>query len=364
MVLNDFISLFEKFAPIKLQENYDNSGVQIGDKNMTITAVLTTIDVNQDVVNEAIENGCNLIISHHPLIFRPLKKITPENEVHRCVLSLIQNNIALYVAHTNFDNILEGVNGKIAEKIGLKNNSVLLPISNQLIKINVYVPVLHAVSVRDSLFLAGAGAIGNYDNCSFSADGFGTFKANNDAQPFVGEKNQLHTEPEIKLELLFPAYLKSAVISALYKSHPYEEPAFDLIVLSNESKRLGAGLIGELADECDEAMLLQRLKLLFNCQYIRHTKLTGKKIKKVALCGGSGSFLLQNAISAGADIFISGDFKYHEFFEAENRILIADLGHFETEQFTKHIFYEIITKKMPTFAVRISETKTNPINYL
>ncbi len=345
MVLNDFISLFEKFAPITIQENYDNSGVQIGDRGMKINAVLTTIDVTQDVINEAIEHGCNLIISHHPLIFRPIKKITPENEVQRCILSLIQNNIALYVAHTNFDNIIEGVNGKIADKIGLQNCKVLQPLSNQLLKLNVYVPVLHAVSVRDSLFKAGAGSIGNYENCSFNADGFGTFKANNHAQPFVGEINSLHTEPEIKIELLFPAYLKSAVLKALHTSHPYEEPAYDLIVLSNNSERLGAGLIGELTDEQDEVLFLKQLKNIFNCQYIRHTKLTGRKIKKVALCGGSGSFLLQNAISAGADLYISGDFKYHEFFEAENQILIADLGHFETEQFTKHIFYEIITKK-------------------
>lgn len=364
MILNDFITLFEKYAPIGLQESYDNSGVQIGLREMEIKGVLTTIDVTEEVINEAIENGCNLIISHHPLIFKPLKRITSDDLVQRCILSLIQNNIALYVAHTNFDNILEGVNGKIADKIGLVNQRVLKPLSNQLIKLQVYVPVLHAVAVRDNLFAAGAGAIGNYEDCSFSISGHGTFRANENANPFVGEKNKLHIESEIKLEVIFQSFQKTSILKALHESHPYEEPAYDLIVLENESARLGAGLIGELPDSEDEENFLNKIKTEFGCQYIRHTKFTGKKIKKVAICGGSGSFLLSQAVKSGADVFISGDFKYHEFFEADNRILIADLGHFETEQFTKHIFYEIIRKKMPTFVVRISETKTNPINYL
>jgi len=364
MLVSDIIKILEEFAPLSLQENYDNSGLLIGSKNSSITGILLTIDITEDVVNEAIEKKCNFIISHHPLIFKPLKRIVGENETQRCILKLIKNDIAVYAAHTNFDNVIEGVNAKIADRIGLANRSVLLPMSDNLLKLITYVPKLHAVSVRDAIFEAGAGNIGNYDSCSFSVEGFGTFKANDLAQPFVGEANKLHTEPEIKLEVILPEYTKLKVLNALLKSHPYEEPAYDLIPLQNTSNRLGAGLVGDLENEMDELEFLNKLKELFNCKTIRHTNLLTKKIKRVALCGGSGSFLLKNAILSGADIFISGDFKYHEFFDAENRILIADLGHFETEQYTKHIFYELITEKMPTFAVRISETKTNPINYL
>jgi len=364
MQVKDIVKLFEEFAPLSLQESYDNSGFLVGDKNSEITGVLLAIDITENVVNEAIEHNCNLIISHHPLIFKPLKRIIGENETQRCLLKLIKNDIAVYAAHTNFDNVIEGVNAKIADKIGLINRSVLLPMSENLLKLVTYIPKLHAISVRDAIFEAGAGYIGNYDSCSFSVDGFGTFKANDLAQPYVGEAYKLHTEPETKLEFILPEYAKSKVLNALLKSHPYEEPAYDLIPLQNTSNRLGAGLVGDLENEMDEVEFMNNLKKVFNCKSIRHTNLLSKKIKRVALCGGSGSFLLKNAISAEADIFITGDFKYHEFFEADNRILIADLGHFETEQYTKHIFYEIITKKMPTFAVRISETKTNPIHYL
>ncbi len=364
MLVKEIIKIFEDFAPLSLQESYDNSGLLVGDVNQTIKGILLTIDITENIVNEAIENNCNLIISHHPLIFKPIKRLTCDNETQRCIIKLIKNDIAVYAAHTNFDNVIEGVNAKIADKLGLVNRKVLLPLANQLLKLVVYVPSLHAVRVREAIFAAGAGNIGNYDSCSFSTEGYGTFNANNFAKPFVGEANTLHTEPEIKLEIILPENAKLRVIHALLKSHPYEEPAFDLIPLQNTSNRLGAGLVGDLELPIDETKFLNNLKVLFNCNQIRHTNTFGKKIKRVALCGGSGSFLLKNAILSGADIFISGDFKYHEFFEAEKRILIADLGHFETEQYTKHIFYELITKKMPTFAVRISETKTNPINYL
>lgn len=364
MQVKDFVQLFEEFAPLNLQESYDNSGLLIGSYTTAVTSVLVTIDITELVVEEAIENNCNLIIAHHPLIFKGIKRIIGEDETQRCIVKLIQNNIAVYAAHTNFDNIIDGVNSKIADKLNLINRKVLLASKNQLIKLITYAPILHAPSIREAIFKAGAGSIGNYDACSFNTEGIGTFRANDMSQPFVGEQGKMHSEPELRIEVILPAFLQTKAIEALISAHPYEEPAFDIIALKNTDNRLGAGLIGELPIEMDEMELLKTLKAKFNCNTIRHTNFTGKKIKKVALCGGSGSFLLSKAIQAGADMFISGDFKYHEFFEAENRILVADLGHFETEQFTKHIFYEIITKKMPTFAVRISETKTNPINYL
>ena len=347
-----------------MQESYDNAGLLVGDSQMEINSVLVSIDVTEKVIEEAIQKKCNLIISHHPLIFSGLKRIVGQNEVQRCVAMAIKNDIAIYAAHTNLDNVLSGVSAKMAEKIGLKNMRILQPKDNLLVKLVTFVPRLHSYAVREALFAAGAGQIGNYDSCSFNVEGLGTFKANNEAKPYVGNINELHTESEIKIEVILPDYLKYKVISALLKTHPYEEPAYDIIPLKNKWNQVGAGIVGELEVEEDELQFLNRLKSVFNVPTIKHTSLTGKKVKCVALCGGSGSAFLKDAITTKADVYISGDFKYHEFFEAENRILIADIGHFESEQFTKDIFYEIITKKMPTFAVQISDSKTNPINYL
>jgi len=364
MTVKSICELIEDVAPLALQESYDNAGLLVGDSQMEITSVLVCIDITEEVIVEAIQKKCNLIISHHPLIFSGLKRLTGQNEVQRCVAKAIKNDIAIYAAHTNLDNVLQGVSGKMAEKIGLKNLRILQPKRNALLKLITYVPKLHSYRVRQSLFDAGAGQIGNYDSCSFNADGLGTFRANENAQPFVGSIDELHSEPEIRIEVILPEYLKFKVLESLLKSHPYEEPAYDFIPLKNDWNQVGAGVVGELEEDEDELEFLKRIKSIFGVLAIRHTNLLNKKIKRVALCGGSGSSFLPDAISAGADAYISGDFKYHEFFDAENRILIADIGHFESEQFTKDIFYEIITKKMPTFAVQISDSKTNPINYL
>jgi dinuclear metal center YbgI/SA1388 family protein len=364
MNVKSICELIEEVAPLALQESYDNAGLLVGNSQMEVTSVLISIDIIEEVIDEAIIKNCNLIISHHPLIFSGLKRLTGQNEVQRCVAKAIKNDIAIYAAHTNLDNVLSGVSGKMAEKIGLKNLHILQPKQNALLKLITYVPKLHSYQVREALFSAGAGQIGNYDNCSFNSDGLGTFKANENASPFVGAIDELHSEPETKIEVILPEHLKFKMLEALLKSHPYEEPAYDIIPLKNVWNQVGAGIVGELAEAEDEFLFLNRIKSIFNVPTLRHTSFLGKKIKRVALCGGSGSSFLADAILARADVYISGDFKYHEFFDAENRILIADIGHFESEQFTKDIFYEIITKKMPTFAVQISDIKTNPINYL
>lgn len=364
MNVKSVTNLIEIVAPLALQESYDNAGLLLGSANMEVTAVLITIDVTEAVVDEAIKHNCNLIIAHHPLIFNGLKKITGKNEVQRCIIKCIQNNIAVYAAHTNIDNVLSGVNGKIADKIGLTNRQILVAKSDMLLKLVVFVPKFHAYRVREAIFKAGGGHIGNYDFCSFNSEGNGTFRAGKSANPFVGEAGKIHTEKEEKIEIIIPAHLKERIVDELIKAHPYEEPAYDLIPLQNKAAGIGAGLIGELPKAENEYDFLMRIKKIFGSSVIRHTHFTNKLIKRVAVCGGSGSLFLKNAISAKADIYISGDFKYHEFFESDNKILIADIGHFESEQFTKDIFYEIISRKMPTFAVRISETKTNPINYL
>ena len=364
MKVQSICELIEEVAPLALQESYDNAGLLVGDLQMEITSVLVSIDVTENVIEEAIQKKCNLIVSHHPLIFSALKKVVGKNEVQRCVIKAIKHDIAIYAAHTNLDNVLQGVSAKMAEKIGLKDLKILQPKGNLLLKLITYVPKIHSYKVREALFEAGGGTIGNYNSCSFNSEGIGTFLANENANPYIGELNKLHSEPETKIEVILPEYLKFKVLETLLKIHPYEEPAYDFISLDNTWNQVGAGVIGTLEEEEEEINFLNRLKSIFNIPTIRHTNLSGKKIKRVALCGGSGSSFLPDAILAGADIYISGDFKYHEFFEAENHILIADIGHYESEQFTKDIFFEIITKKMPTFAVQISECKTNPINYL
>ena len=364
MNVKSICDLIEEVAPLSLQESYDNAGLLVGDAQMEINSVLVSIDITEEVIEEAIRKNCQMIVSHHPLIFNGLKRLTGQNDVQRCVATAIKNDIAIYAAHTNLDNVLNGVSGKMAEKIGLKNIRILQPKQDRLLKLITYVPHLYADKIRKAIFEAGAGQIGNYDSCSFNAEGVGTYRANENARPFVGDINELHSEPETRIEIILPDYLKNRILEALLKAHPYEEPAYDFIPLQNAWNQVGAGVVGELEHPEDELDFLNRIKSIFKIPTLRYTNLQGTKIKRVALCGGSGSEFLKDALTAGSDIFITGDFKYHQFFDAQNRILIADIGHFESEQFTKDIFFEIITKKMPTFAVQISDSKTNPINYL
>lgn len=364
MIVQEICSALEEFAPLALQESYDNAGLQVGKRTEPISGILLCIDVTEAVVEEAILHKCNLIISHHPLIFKGLKKLTGDDYVQRCVIKAIQNNIAIYSAHTNLDSVAEGVNGRIAQKIGLAGCRVLAPVEGQLLKLVTFVPLAEADRVREALFTAGAGRIGHYDTCSYNSEGFGTFRANEGCNPFVGNINELHREPEIRLEVIVPAYLKFKVQNTLIEAHPYEEPAFDWIPLANQWQQTGMGMIGNLPEPEDETEFLKRLKDIFNIGAIRHTPFRGKAVKTVAVCGGSGASLLGTAIRAKADVFVSADFKYHDFFGAENRIVVADIGHYESEQFTKEIFFEQIQKKLPTFAVCFAKCNTNPVNYL
>lgn len=364
MKIKDIISVIEQLAPLSYQESYDNSGLLVGNSNDPVSKVLVCLDCIEATIEEAKSVGAELIITHHPIIFSGLKKINGKNYIERTIIKAIQNNIAIYAAHTNVDNVDEGVNKKIGEKLGLKNLEILAPKSNELVKFVVFVPIAHAEPVKSAMFKAGAGEIGNYSECSFNQQGEGTFKANEKANPFVGEKNLRHSEPELKIESIVPKTLIADVIHNVIAVHPYEEVAYDVYPLNNEFKKVGSGMIGELPQEMDEMSFLNFLKEEFKANGIRYTKPLNKPVKKVAFCGGSGSFLLQNAIAKKADVFITGDFKYHQFFDAEGKILIADIGHYESEQFTPEIFKTIITKKFPNFAVHLSEINTNPINYL
>ena len=363
MLLKNIIKELEKFAPLSYQESYDNCGLLTGNKNQTITGAILCLDCTEEVLEEAIRKKCNLIIAHHPIIFSGLKKLNGNNYIERTIIKAIQNNIAIYACHTNLDNVKLGVNKKIADKLGLINTQILAPKKSLLKKIVTFVPASHLENVRENLFNSGAGNIGNYDKCSFVLEGVGSFRGNENSNPFIGEKNKLSLEKEIRLELIFEAIHETQIITALKQNHPYEEVAFDIYQLENTYQNIGSGMIGELEVPISENEFFENLKAVFNIKLIKHTRLLNKSIKKVSLCGGSGSFLLKNAINSKSDIYISSDFKYHEFFDAENQILIADIGHYESEQFTPEIFYEIISNKFPTFASYLTETNTNPVNY-
>jgi dinuclear metal center YbgI/SA1388 family protein len=363
MLLKTILAEIERFAPLAYQESYDNCGLLTGHKEQEVTGAILCLDCIEAVVDEAIQKNCNLIIAHHPIIFSGLKKLNGTNYIERTIIKAIQNNIAIYACHTNLDNVKLGVNKKIADKLGLINQQILSPKKSLLKKLVTFVPATHFEIVRDNLFNAGAGNIGNYDSCSFALEGTGSFRGNENSNPYIGVKGKLSLEKEIRLELIFETVNESQIISALRQNHPYEEVAYDIYQLENTYQNIGSGMVGELKNPLPEIELLEQLKSIFNLKVIKHTALTNKNIKKVALCGGSGSFLLKNAINSQSDIYISSDFKYHEFFDAENKILVADIGHYESEQFTPEIFYEIISNKFPTFASYLTETNTNPVNY-
>lgn len=363
MKLKEITDFLEQNYPLALQESYDNSGLILGDKNMEITGAIVCLDSIEAVVDEAIQKNCNLIIAHHPIIFKGLKKLTNSNYIERVVTKCIKNDIALYAIHTNLDNHFEGVNKEIANRIGLKNVRILQPIQGNLSKLTVFAPKDALANLDEAIFKAGGGQIGNYSECHFRTEGVGTFKGNENSNPQIGTQNIRESVDEFRVEYLVSNYNLRTVLNAMYAAHPYEEVAYEIYPIQNSNQFEGAGMIGELENELDEIEFLTQLKKTFNCGAIRHTKLFGKKIKTVALCGGSGSFLLSKAVQQKADIFITGDFKYHEFFDAENNIIIADIGHFESEQFTSNLLAEKIKENFTNFAIHLTEHNTNPINY-
>jgi dinuclear metal center YbgI/SA1388 family protein len=362
-LIKEIIAVIESFAPPAFQEDYDNAALLTGNLKTDCEAVLLTLDCTEEVIEEAIQKNCNLIIAHHPVIFKGLKKLTGSNYVERTIIKAIQSGIAVYACHTNLDNVQLGVNHKIAQKLGLMNTQVLAPKTGLLRRLETYVPAGYEDKVREALFNAGAGNVGNYDQCSFNLEGTGTFRGNEHTHPFLGESGKLSREKETKIECIFEAYKMNQVLNALFEAHPYEEVAYAVFHPQNHHRQVGSGLIGHFEEGMSEQAFLNHLKVVFGLKVLKHTSLTGKKIQKVALCGGSGQFLLKNAISSKADAYVSADFKYHEYFDAEGKLLLADIGHFESEQFTPEIFYEIIQKKFPKFAIHLSKTNTNPVNY-
>ncbi len=364
MRIKDITDYLETIAPLNYQESYDNSGLIVGDSNAQVKKVLITLDVTEDVVEEAIKEKCQLIIAHHPIVFSGIKKLNGKNYVERVVIKAIKKDIAIYAIHTNYDNVIDGVNAEICKRIGLVDCEILLPKKQLLKKLYTFIPVAHYERVSKAVFDAGAGYIGNYSETSFNIKGTGTFKGNEKSNPVLGKKNVLEKVEEVKFETIFPANIEGKVISALLKAHPYEEVACDIVSLDNSFTKVGSGMVGNLKSSLDELAFLKSVKKSLKTDSIRYTKLLSKKVKRVAVCGGSGRFLLNNAIGAHADVFITGDFKYHDFFDADNKILVADVGHYESEQFTKELLLRHLSEKFPILAARISSVNTNPIKYL
>ena len=364
MKINDIINYLESIAPTNLQEHYDNSGLLVGNKDNKVNGILICLDSIEEIIDEAINKNCNLVIAHHPIVFSGLKKFTSSNYIEKTIIKAIKNDINIYAIHTNLDNLINGVNSKLANLLNLKNTSILKPKNNQLIKVSVFAPKDKADNVRSAMFNAGAGNIGNYSNCSFNTEGQGSFRPNKNSNPYVGEVNKVHLEQEVKIEVIVPIHLKNIVIKEMITAHPYEEVAYDIYKLENFHSEIGAGIIGELDNKTNSKDFLLQIKKKLNISSIRHTDLCKEKIKTVAICGGSGSFLLKNAIQQNADIFISADFKYHDFFDSNNKIIIADIGHFESEKLTIELIDELLKKKFTKFAIFKTQINTNPINYI
>jgi dinuclear metal center YbgI/SA1388 family protein len=361
--LGEVTDHLESVAPIEYQESYDNSGLITGNRSMPVNGILVSLDCTEAVVDEAIARGCNVVVAHHPIVFSGLKRITGRTYVERTVIKAIKNDVAIYAIHTNLDNANQGVNRKICDKIGIQNARILDPKPGLLNKLVTFVPLAHVEAVQAAVFAQGAGKIGNYDECSFQVEGTGEFRGNEDSKPFVGEKGARHREAEIRFETIVPAHTVSRVLAALIKAHPYKEPAWDLIPLSTGYAHTGSGMVGELPAPLEPEKFLALLKASLELNTIRYTELTGRNIRRVAVCGGAGSFLLKKAIAAGADAFVTSDFKYHEFFDAEGRTMICDIGHYESENCTKELLRELIVGKFSTFAVLLSEINTNPVKY-
>jgi dinuclear metal center YbgI/SA1388 family protein len=363
MTIHEITTHLEQWAPPAYQESYDNSGLLTGSPDWPVKGILVTLDCTEPVVQEAIDKGCNLIVAHHPIVFKGLKKITGKTYVERTIIKAIENRVAIYAIHTNLDHVSTGVNRKICEKLGLRNLRVLAPKNDVLSKLVTFIPQENTEAVLQALYEAGAGQIGNYQNCSFQTEGTGTFMPNAQATPHIGQANQQESVRELRAEVIFPQHREGAILQALRAAHPYEEVAYYLSSLKNEHQDVGAGMTGELEKPMEPIEFLNRLKTNMALQTIRHTRLPQGPIQKVAVCGGSGSFLLPQAIRSKSDIFITADFKYHEFFDAEDKIVVADIGHYESEVFTKDLIIEELMKKFPTFAINFSETVTNPVSY-
>ena len=364
MKIKEIISVLDEMAPLAYAEDFDNVGLLVGNQDEEATGILVCHDALENIIDEAIAKNCNMVVCFHPILFSGLKKITGKNYVERAVIKAIKNDIAIYAVHTALDNHQEGVNKTFSDSLGLINTKILIPKQNFIRKLVTFTIPENAEEVRNALFDAGAGTIGNYENCSFNSKGIGTYMGNEHSNPQVGERFEFVQGDEIKIEVTFEKHLENKILKALFKSHAYEEVAYEIYELQNQHQNIGLGMIGELKNPMSEKEFLLFAKEKMQCGGIRHSNFIGKEIKKVAVLGGAGSFAIKNAIQAGADAYLTADLKYHQFYEAENKLLLADIGHFESERYTKNYIVDFLRKKILNFAIILSEENTNPVKYL
>ena len=364
MKIKEIITILEEMAPLAYAEDFDNVGLLVGNEEENATGILVCHDALESVIDEAIAKKCNFIVCFHPIIFSGMKKITGKNYVERAVLKAIKNDISIYAVHTALDNHKDGVNKIFCDALGLVNTKILVPKNHFIQKLITYTIPENTAQVRNALFEAGAGKIGNYEDCSFNSTGIGTYMGNENSNPEIGERFEFVETQEIKIEVTFEKHLQGKVLKALFSSHVYEEVAYEIYDLQNQHQNIGLGMVGELTNPSNEIEFLEMVKTKMQCGVIRHTELLGKTIKKVAVLGGSGSFAIKNAIQCGADVFLTSDLKYHNFYEAENKIVIADIGHFESERYTKNYIVDYLKEKITNFAIVLSEENTNPVKYI
>ena len=364
MKIKEILTILEEMAPLAYAEDFDNVGLLVGNQNDEATGILVCHDALESVIDEAIAKKCNLVVCFHPILFSGLKKITGKNYVERAVLKAIKNDIAIYAVHTALDNHKNGVNKIFCNALGLKNTKVLVPKQNFIQKLVTYTIPENVEKVRNALFDAGAGKIGNYEDCSFNSHGIGTYMGNENSNPEIGERFEFVEAQEIKIEVTFEKHLQSKILKALFSNHVYEEVAYEIYDLQNSHQNIGLGMIGELENPMSEIDFLEFVKDKMQCGGIRHSQLLGKQVKKIAVLGGSGSFAIKNAIQANVDVFLTSDLKYHNFYEAENQIVLADIGHFESERYTKNYIVDFLKEKITNFAIVLSEENTNPVKYL
>ena len=363
MVVKDVIDFLDNYAPLKYAEDFDNVGLLTGDLKEKVTGILICLDSTKEVVQEAIDLDYNLVISFHPIIFNGLKKLDPGNYVNDSIILAIKNNISIFAIHTALDNSKVGVNMKLCEVLGISDCKILIPKKNTIKKLTTYIPKENARSLKKILFDVGAGSIGKYDNCSFSVDGTGSFKGNEKSNPTVGQKLKYVEQDEVCINITYLSHFEERVLSSLREVHPYEEIAYEIITLENINENIGMGMFGVFKRSVSEKELFDLIKKKLGTKFLKHSKLLNKPIKKIAVLGGSGSFAIHNAISKKVDAFLTADLKYHDYFKAENKILLVDIGHYESEQYTKNILFDILRKKFPNFAIALANTNTNPVNY-
>jgi len=363
MILKELINFLELKAPLSIQEEYDNSGLFFGDPTIEITGAILCLDITEEVMEEAIGKGCNLIISHHPMVFKGIKKLVHGTLETALLSKAIKNDLAIYSIHTNLDNIPEGLNGLLMRKIGIKDYQAIRSPKGLLSKLVTFCPTEYAERIRLALFEAGAGEIGNYDSCSYNVQGQGTFRASENANPFIGEKNVIHYENEARIEVILPNHLRNQVVSSLLKNHPYEEVAYDFYSLENDYLKIGSGALGELPMELSGKDFLTHIKTSLDLKIIRHSKLGSNPIKRVGVCSGSGNFLIHEAGAVKLDVLVTADLKYHDFFQAGDQLLLVDIGHYESEHWVKEWLHDALIEKFPNFACLISQVNTNPIYY-